>query len=232
MIPISTKPFQYGRYLLAGSSRPGDLPANLQGIWNNGNSPAWASDYHSNINIQMNYWLAEPSNLSDCHTPLIDWLAASLEPNRKATRASFGENPRLDRPHLPEHYGGNGWQAEHPLQRLVRQHIWEHFASTQTASGSRPATPCSRRSASSGRTTSRSCPTASSSPPTAGRPSTARARTASPTTSRSSGTSSRTLRGRRRPRLRQGIPRPPARSPGSVSTAPASASGVSPGKRD
>ncbi len=55
--------FQYGRYLLISSSRPGSLPANLQGLWNNSNNPPWRSDYHSNINIQMNYWLAEPTNL-------------------------------------------------------------------------------------------------------------------------------------------------------------------------
>ena len=51
--------FQFGRYLLISSSRPGSLPANLQGLWNNSNNPPWRSDYHSNINIQMNYWPAE-----------------------------------------------------------------------------------------------------------------------------------------------------------------------------
>jgi alpha-L-fucosidase 2 len=61
--------FQYGRYLLISSSRPGSLPANLQGIWNNSNKPPWRSDYHSNINVQMNYWPAEVTNLSECHIP-------------------------------------------------------------------------------------------------------------------------------------------------------------------
>jgi len=59
--------FQYGRYLLISSSRPGGLPANLQGLWNDTNGPAWHSDYHSNINVQMNYWPAEVTNLSECH---------------------------------------------------------------------------------------------------------------------------------------------------------------------
>jgi alpha-L-fucosidase 2 len=56
--------FQYGRYLLISCSRPGGLPANLQGMWNDNNNPPWHSDYHANINVQMNYWLAEPANLS------------------------------------------------------------------------------------------------------------------------------------------------------------------------
>jgi alpha-L-fucosidase 2 len=61
--------FQYGRYLLASCSRPGGLPANLQGLWNDSNSPAWASDYHNNINVQMNYWGAESTALPECHEP-------------------------------------------------------------------------------------------------------------------------------------------------------------------
>ena len=56
--------YQFGRYLLISSSRPGTLPANLQGIWANGFTPPWNSDYHTNINVQMNYWMAEMTNLS------------------------------------------------------------------------------------------------------------------------------------------------------------------------
>jgi alpha-L-fucosidase 2 len=82
--------FHYGRYLLIASSRPGGLPANLQGIWNHDNNPPWHSDYHTNINIQMNYWLTEPANLSECHLPLFDLLDATLDQARTATRASFG----------------------------------------------------------------------------------------------------------------------------------------------
>ena len=66
--------FQYGRYLLITSSRPGSLPANLQGVWNDRMEAPWNSDYHTNINLQMNYWLAEQANLSDCHLPLFDFL--------------------------------------------------------------------------------------------------------------------------------------------------------------
>lgn len=66
--------FQYGRYLLISSSRPGSLPANLQGIWNREHKPAWYSGYTTNINLEMNYWIAEPTNLSECHQPFFDWL--------------------------------------------------------------------------------------------------------------------------------------------------------------
>ncbi|MYN38671.1 glycoside hydrolase family 95 protein [Duganella sp. FT109W] len=65
--------FQYGRYLLISSSR-GSLPANLQGLWNNSLTPPWNSDYHTNINIQMNYWPAEPANLSEHAKPFLDFV--------------------------------------------------------------------------------------------------------------------------------------------------------------
>ncbi|MDF2835481.1 MAG: hypothetical protein K0Q63_1121 [Paenibacillus sp.] len=66
--------FQYGRYLLIASSRPGSLPANLQGVWNESHTPPWESDYHLNINLQMNYWPAELCNLAECHLPVFDLL--------------------------------------------------------------------------------------------------------------------------------------------------------------
>jgi len=64
--------FQYGRYLLMSSSRPGGLPANLQGLWNDRMNASWNSDYHLNINIQMNYWPAEVCNLAECHQTLFE----------------------------------------------------------------------------------------------------------------------------------------------------------------
>ncbi len=66
--------FAYGRYLEIGSSRGVDLPSNLQGIWNNMSEPAWNSDIHSNINVQMNYWPAEPTNLSEMHLPFLNYI--------------------------------------------------------------------------------------------------------------------------------------------------------------
>ena len=74
--------FQFGRYLLISSSRD-SLPANLQGLWNNTNSPPWNSDYHSNINVQMNYWPAEVANLSELHRPFLDFVRSQLPVYRK-----------------------------------------------------------------------------------------------------------------------------------------------------
>jgi alpha-L-fucosidase 2 len=80
--------FQLGRYLMISCSRPGGLPANLQGLWNDSDSPPWHCDYHSNINIEMNYWPAEVANLSECHTPLFDLVDSQLPAWRMATAAS------------------------------------------------------------------------------------------------------------------------------------------------
>ncbi len=66
--------FNYGRYMLIASSRGVAVPNNLQGIWNNSNTPSWGSDIHTNINIQMNYWPAEPLNMSDLHMPLLEFI--------------------------------------------------------------------------------------------------------------------------------------------------------------
>ena len=81
--------FQYGRYLLICCSRPGDLPANLQGLWNPHLEAPWNSDYHININLQMNYWPAEVANLSECHLPLFDYVER-LVPAGRALASSFG----------------------------------------------------------------------------------------------------------------------------------------------
>jgi len=123
--------FQYGRYLLISSSRPGGLPANLQGLWNNSNNPAWASDYHNNINIQMNYWLAEPANLSECNQPLIDYIEAQAEPCRIATRKAFGEKTRGWTARTSQSiFGGNGWEWNIPASAWYAQHVYEHWAFT------------------------------------------------------------------------------------------------------
>ena len=66
--------FQYGRYLLIASSRPGTQPANLQGIWNEQIRPPWSSNWTANINVQMNYWPAETCNLAECHEPLFELI--------------------------------------------------------------------------------------------------------------------------------------------------------------
>jgi alpha-L-fucosidase 2 len=118
--------FQYGRYLLMSCSRD-TLPANLQGLWNDRNNPPWNSDYHTNINIQMNYWPAEPANLSECHLRLFDMVLALREPYRKASAAAFppaeGKTSRgwtvrtesnpFGNMSYTWNMGGNAWYAQH-----------------------------------------------------------------------------------------------------------------------
>jgi alpha-L-fucosidase 2 len=127
--------FQYGRYLLIASSR-GLLPANLQGLWCDNNNPPWQADYHTNINIQMNYWLAEPANLTECTKPLFAWIDAMRPYWSRATEEAFpaasgkpfrGWTVRTETNpfgHMSYKWnmGGNAWLA---------QHFWEHYAFTR-----------------------------------------------------------------------------------------------------
>lgn len=94
--------FQYGRYLLISSSRPGTLPANLQGIWANKIQTPWNGDYHTNVNVQMNYWLAETTNLGELHLPLFDLIKSIQKPG--ATTAKI-------------HYNAGGWVL-HPITNV------------------------------------------------------------------------------------------------------------------
>src|SRR4029077_4897079 len=91
--------FQYGRYLLIACSRPGSMPANLQGLWNDKLEAAWNIDFHLNINIQMNYWPAEVCNLAECHLPLFDLMDRLVEPGSRApkvqNRVGGGGGPHL-----------------------------------------------------------------------------------------------------------------------------------------
>lgn len=92
--------FQFGRYLLISSSQPGTQPANLQGIWNpnSGQYPAWDSKYTTNINVEMNYWPAEVTNLSECHEPFIQLIKDVSETGKKSAS---------------EMYGARGWTLHH-----------------------------------------------------------------------------------------------------------------------
>ncbi len=120
--------FQLGRYLLASSSRD-FLPANLQGLWNDSNKPAWSSDYHNNINIQMNYWPAESTNLAECHEPLLRFIDEMREGSREATRKSFGANIRGWTGRTSQNiFGGHGWEWNIPASAWYAQHLWEHYA--------------------------------------------------------------------------------------------------------
>ena len=82
--------FQFGRYLLISSSRPGSQPANLQGIWNRNEHPAWGSKYTININTEMNYWPAENCNLSECHLPLFELIRRMLPVGQKVAKDMYG----------------------------------------------------------------------------------------------------------------------------------------------
>ena len=79
-----------GRYLLMGSSRPGQLPANLQGLWNEQLKPPWNADYHLNINLQMNYWPAEVTGLADLHGPLFDFIDSLVPSGRRTAKVHYG----------------------------------------------------------------------------------------------------------------------------------------------
>ena len=79
--------FQFGRYLLISCSRPGNMPANLQGVWLQGTEAPWRGDYHNNINIQMNYWPALQDNLGECAQPLVDYIKMLVEPGRETAQA-------------------------------------------------------------------------------------------------------------------------------------------------
>jgi len=127
--------FQYGRYLLMTSSRPGDLPANLQGIWNEHIAAPWNSDYHTNINIQMNYWPAEVCNLSECHLPMFDLL------ERMAANGVETARDLYDCDGWVLHHTSDAWGFTVPVGLTVWglwpmggpwcvQHLWEHFAFT------------------------------------------------------------------------------------------------------
>ncbi len=121
--------FQYGRYLLISCSRPGGLPANLQGLWNYEVKPAWYSGYTTNINVEMCYWPAETANLAECAEPLFDWL------ENLAITYQYNPDPKL-RTELGwliystnNPLGGNsGWAVHLPGSAWLSQHFWEAWA--------------------------------------------------------------------------------------------------------
>jgi alpha-L-fucosidase 2 len=132
--------FQYGRYLLIASSRTGTQPANLQGIWNDKLRPPWSSNYTVNINTEMNYWLAEPTNLSELHEPLLKMIEELAVTGRTTAKVTYGmhgwcahHNTDLWRLSCPVGNYGEGdpvwanWQMGGPW---LCQHLWEHYQFT------------------------------------------------------------------------------------------------------
>ncbi|OHB64215.1 MAG: hypothetical protein A2Y76_16000 [Planctomycetes bacterium RBG_13_60_9] len=127
--------FNYGRYLLISSSRPGGLPANLQGIWAEEIQTPWNGDWHLDINVQMNYWPAEVCNLSELHEPMHKLIAALVEPGRKTAKAYY--NARGWVAHVitnPWGFTSPGeaaaWGATVSGSAWLCQHLWEHYAFT------------------------------------------------------------------------------------------------------
>jgi alpha-L-fucosidase 2 len=124
--------YQFGRYLLLSSSRGMDLPNNLQGIWNNVNNPPWECDIHSNINIQMNYWLAENTNLPDCHLPFLNYIAteaAKREGSWQTMASSLGHRGWTVRTQN-NIFGYSDWNWNRPANAWYSMHLWQHFAFT------------------------------------------------------------------------------------------------------
>jgi len=119
---------QFGRYLLISCSRPGSLPANLQGVWNDNNEPPWACDYHSNINVEMNYWPAEPANLAECHRPFIDYVMSIRDVSAKNTRRKYGNVRGWTVQTMNNACGVSYWKWNPPGSAWYAQHLWEHFA--------------------------------------------------------------------------------------------------------
>ena len=127
--------FQYGRYLMISSSRPGTMPANLQGIWAVGMSNPWKCDYHTDVNIEMNYWPAEVTNLSECHLPFFDLLESLVEPGRKTARTQYGMNGWVVHP-ITNVWGFTSpgekakWGMHTGAPAWLCQHIMEHYRYT------------------------------------------------------------------------------------------------------
>ncbi len=120
--------FQFGRYLLISSSRPGSLPANLQGIWNNSNNPPWRSDYHSNINVEMNYWPAEVTNLGECHIPFLEYINNQREVRKKATKEYYKSQKGWTVQTENNIFGAGSFFWNPPASAWYCQHLWEHYA--------------------------------------------------------------------------------------------------------
>ena len=128
--------FQYGRYLLISSSRPGGQPANLQGLWNDSLDPAWGSKYTININTQMNYWLAETCGLSECAEPLFQMLAELAQTGRHTAKVQYGA------PGWVAHHNTDAWRGTAPVDGALWgmwmmggawlcTHLWEHYLFTR-----------------------------------------------------------------------------------------------------
>lgn len=122
--------FQYGRYLMISSSRGSAVPSNLQGLWNNVNNPPWECDYHSNINIQMNYWPAEVTNLAECHMPFINYVSTeAMKQDGSWQRVARKDGCRGWAVHTQNNlFGYTDWLINRPANAWYCTHLWQHYA--------------------------------------------------------------------------------------------------------
>ena len=128
--------FHYGRYLLISCSRPGTNPANLQGLWNRHIEAPWNADYHLNINIQMNYWPAEVTNLSDLTEPFFSFVDRVIERGKSTAQVNYGMQGAV-LPHATDLWAPAWLRAATPFWGSwlgaggwLMQHYWQHFAFT------------------------------------------------------------------------------------------------------
>ena len=130
--------YQYGRYLLIACSRPGNMPANLQGMWHNNLNGPWRVDYHNNINIQMNYWPACSTNLGECTRPLVDFIRSLVKPGAETAKAYF--NARGWTASISANIFGftsplssedMSWNFNPMAGRWLATHIWEYYDYTR-----------------------------------------------------------------------------------------------------
>jgi len=126
--------FQFGRYLLISSSRPGSLPANLQGIWAWRIKNMWNADFHTNINLQMNYWPAELTNLPEMHLPLFDLMESLVEPGTKTAKTQYDARGWVVH-HLTDAWGYTGcadgvWGVWPMGAAWLARHPWEYYQFT------------------------------------------------------------------------------------------------------
>lgn len=129
--------FHYGRYLLIASSRKGTLPANLQGLWNPHINAPWNSDYHLNINLQMNYWLANLTQLDELNMPLFDFVDRLIKNGKKTAHKNFGARGSF-LPHATDIWGPTWlraptayWGVSFGAGGWMAQHYWQHYLFTK-----------------------------------------------------------------------------------------------------
>lgn len=124
--------FNFGRYLLISSSRPGGLPANLQGLWAEEYQTPWNGDYHTDINVQMNYWPAEVANLADCHQPLFTLLKQMADNGSRTAKVYYGTKGWVTHP-ITNPWGytspgeGATWGSTTTAGIWAATHLWEHY---------------------------------------------------------------------------------------------------------